>query len=64
MQKEENDEIQVQVYKGEEGMKAVFRDMLRQGQTIYGLGIKGQLREKMPIFAKQIIRDLKNSGIK
>ena len=58
------DQIQVEVYKGEEGMKAVFRDMIRQGKNIYGFGIKGQLRERMPVFGKQIIQQLKKHKIK
>jgi len=64
LHKKSSEDIQVEVYKGQEGMKAVFRDMIREGSTIHGFGIRGQLREKMPLFAKQIIRELKNSGLK
>ncbi len=55
--------ISVEVYKGKEGMKSVFRDMLYSGEDIYGFGIKGQLREKMPIFAEQYISGLKKRKI-
>lgn len=54
----------VELYKGEEGMKSVFRDMIREGQKIYGFGIHGQLREKMPGFADQILNELKKKKMK
>jgi sugar-specific transcriptional regulator TrmB len=56
-------EIQVEVYKGNEGMKSAFRDMVKEAKPIYGFGIKGQLREKLPVFAEQWIRDLRNKKI-
>ncbi|MBI5390228.1 BlaI/MecI/CopY family transcriptional regulator [Candidatus Woesearchaeota archaeon] len=56
-------EIQVEVYKGEEGMKSAFRDILRQRKTLYAFGVKGQLREKLPLFAEQWLRDLKEKKI-
>ncbi len=59
-----SENLKVEVYKGREGMKAAFRDILREGKTMYGFGIKGQLREKMPVFAKQFTRDMKNKKIK
>jgi sugar-specific transcriptional regulator TrmB len=55
--------IQVEVYKGEEGMKSSWRDMIRENKSIYGYGVRGQLREKLPIFAEQWIRDAKNKKI-
>ncbi|HLD12670.1 MAG TPA: helix-turn-helix domain-containing protein [Candidatus Nanoarchaeia archaeon] len=56
--------IDIEVYKGEEGMKSAFRDMIREQKTIYGYGIKGQLREKLPVFAKQWLRDAQHKKIK
>ena len=50
--------------KGEEGMKSSWRDMIRERKPLYGFGIKGQLREKLPIFAEQFLRDLKAKKIK
>jgi len=63
LHKVSSEEIQVEVYKGKEGMKSAFRDMLRQGKPMYAFGVKGQLREKLPIFAKQWIRDAKKKKI-
>jgi len=58
-----SDEIFVEVYKGDEGMKSAWRDMIRDGKPIYGFGIKGQLREKLPVFAAQWVRDARAKKI-
>jgi sugar-specific transcriptional regulator TrmB len=59
LHKESAEGISVEVYKGKEGMKSAFRDMMKEAQPIYGFGIKGQLREKMPFFGEQWIKSLK-----
>lgn len=56
-------EIRVEVFKGTEGMKTAWRDMVRERKPIHAFGVKGQLREKMPIFAEQFLRDLKHFKI-
>jgi sugar-specific transcriptional regulator TrmB len=56
-------EIQVEIYRGPEGMKTAFRDIIREKKTMYSFGVKGQLREKLPVFAEQFLRDLKASNI-
>ncbi len=58
------EEIQVEIYKGKEGMKSAWRDMTKENKTLYGFGVKGQLREKLPIFTEQWLRDVKNKKIK
>jgi len=63
LHKVSSEDIQVEVYKGKEGMKSAFRDIIRQGKPMYAFGVKGQLREKLPIFAKQWLRDVKNKKI-
>ncbi len=64
MQEEEKDKISVEIYKGNEGMKAVWRDVLKENKPTYGFGIKGQLRENLPTFAKQWLRDAKKQKLK
>ena len=59
-----NDLVQVEIYKGTEGMKSAWRDMIKEKKEIYGFGVKGQLREKLPLFAEQWLRDAKNNKIK
>jgi sugar-specific transcriptional regulator TrmB len=64
LRKISSEEIQVEVYKGNEGMKSAFRDMIKESKPIYAFGVKGQLREKLPVFAEQWLRDMKNKKIK
>jgi len=61
--KSSSEEIKVEVFKGEEGMKSAWRDMIREGKPLYGFGVKGQLREKLPVFAEQWLRDARNKKI-
>lgn len=55
--------VLVEVYKGEEGMKSALRDIVREKKPLYMFGVRGQLREKLPIFAQQWLRDMKNNKI-
>lgn len=64
IKKSSKDEIQVEVFKGKEGMKTVFRDILKENKTLYGFGIKGQFREHLPIYSKQWMRDVKKQKLK
>ena len=56
--------IEVDIFKGNEGMKASWRDMIKERKTISGFGVRGQLREYLPEFAGQFLRDLKRYKIK
>jgi sugar-specific transcriptional regulator TrmB len=56
--------ISVEVYKGREGMKSVFRDMLHSSEDLFAFGVKGQLREKLPIFASQWQNELAKRKMK
>jgi sugar-specific transcriptional regulator TrmB len=51
--------IEVELFKGTEGMKAVFRDILKENKPMYGFGIKGQLREHLPVYAAQWLSRMK-----
>ncbi|MFZ5955826.1 MAG: TrmB family transcriptional regulator [Nanoarchaeota archaeon] len=53
------EKINVAIFKGKEGMKAVFNDMLREKGKILGMGITGQLREKLPAYAEHFLKTLK-----
>jgi predicted transcriptional regulator len=57
------EETKVEVYKGNEGMKTTWRDMIKEGKPLFGYGVKGQLREKLPTFAAQWSRDAKAKNI-
>lgn len=64
MHKQKKGEIEVEIFKGTEGMKAVFRDIIKTKKTLYGFGIKGQFREHLPVYAKQWFRDIVGQKIK
>lgn len=63
LHKQQKGEIEVEVYKGDEGMKAVWRDILKENKPTYGFGVKGQLREKLPVFAMQWLREAKKQKL-
>lgn len=54
---QKSEQIQVEIYKGSEGMKSAWRDILKESKPVYGFGVKGQLRDKLPVFAQQWTRD-------
>jgi len=64
LQEKTKEGVEVEVYKGKEGMKSAWRDMIKEGKTLYGFGVKGQFRENLPFFAEQWIRDIKNKRVK
>lgn len=57
------DEIKVEVYKGDEGMKATYRDILRENKPLYMYGVKGKFRDKLPAYAAQWLRDAKKQKL-
>lgn len=44
------EEINGEVYKGKEGLKAIHYEMLKEGKNIYVLGAKGYIYNDMPYF--------------
>jgi sugar-specific transcriptional regulator TrmB len=56
--------VEVEVLKGEEGMKAIFRDILRENKPWYAFGVRGQFREHLPVYAKQWFRDATRQKLK
>lgn len=63
LQARSKDDVHVEVFKGAEGMKTAWRDQVREAKPIYGYGVKGQLREQLPIFAQQWLRDVQAKQI-
>lgn len=60
-----HEDVDVQVYKGEQGMKSSLNKMLNfPSITVYGINIAGQLRRQLPVFAKQYMRRRKEQNIK
>jgi len=59
-----NEKIGVEVFRGEKGMKAAFKDVVRVKKDVIGFGATGQLRKYLPVFALQWIRDIQVKKIK
>jgi len=64
IQKTVTEKVSVEIFRGEKGMKSAFKDILRVKKTTVGFGMTGQLREYLPIFATQWLRDVKKLKIK
>lgn len=54
----------VELYQGKEGMKTVFKDVLREKKDYYVLGEEAKFQEILPVFIKQFLRDVKELKIK
>ncbi len=64
LSKQTKDQVNVEVYKGYEGMKAAFRDVLRKNSDVYRIGGEGLLRKNFPVFAEYWLSTLKKRGLK
>lgn len=62
--KQSREDVAVEVYKGKEGMKAAFSDMLRKKKDIYRIGAEGLLRKNFPEFGEHWLSTLKKQGQK
>lgn len=64
IQEAATEKISIEIFKGERGMKAVFKDIIRTKKEVIGFGMTGQLRKYLPVFAEQWLRDIKIYKIK
>ncbi len=48
----------VELYQGKEGMKTVFKDILREKKDYHVFGEEGKFQEILPIFIQQFLRDV------
>ncbi|MFH1173828.1 MAG: helix-turn-helix domain-containing protein [archaeon] len=51
------EKVTVEIFKGQQGMKAALKDILLKKQTVLGYSISGQLRTYLPEFAKYYFRE-------
>ena len=54
-------ETVVELYQGKEGMKAVFKDVLREKKDYFVFGEEGKYQKLFPIFIQQFLRDVKKN---
>jgi sugar-specific transcriptional regulator TrmB len=53
----------VELYQGKEGMKTVFKDVIRERKDYYVFGEEGKFQEILPIFMQQLLRDVKRLNL-
>jgi HTH-type transcriptional regulator, sugar sensing transcriptional regulator len=56
LQSQNTQETEVIVFKGPEGMKSAYRDILRTKKTIHVYSATGQLRKYLPTFIEEFLR--------
>lgn len=64
IKKTSKEETIVELYYGREGMKTVFKDVLREKKDYYVFGEEGKFQEVLPIFIEQFLRDVKRFNMK
>ena len=64
LQKNNINETKVEVYKGENGMKFLFRDIIKNSTKLYAINVRGQLREHVSQnFIDYILREFERKKI-
>ena len=60
MRRKKIEEISIQLFKGDKATKAAISDLARQNGEVLTYGLSGQMRLYMPIFLKQIMREIRS----
>ena len=53
----------VELYQGKEGMKTVFKDIIREKKDYFVFGEEGKFQKILPIFIQQLLRDIKRFNL-
>ncbi len=56
---ETREEIQAEIYKGKEGIKEIFEDILRTGQDWYAIGASGKAAFTLPYYMPHLYKRMK-----
>jgi len=64
IQENKLEKVSVEVFHGEKGMKAAYKDILKAKKEVLGFGMAGQFRNYFPEFSQQWIRDMNFNKIK
>ncbi len=64
LQSKAPDKVIVEIFKGEQGMKSVLRDILIKKEEVIGYSVAGQLRKFLPEFAEYYFREQTKYKIK
>ena len=64
IRKKSVEETSVEIYKGEEGIKTILNDIIREGKDYYVIGSVKEFEEILPIFAEQFLLKVNKNKIK
>lgn len=62
LMKVEEEKTKVEIYRGTEGIKTVWREIVRVGKEYVVFGEEGKFQELLPIFMKEFLRDIVKYG--
>lgn len=57
-------EIDIEVFKGKQGLISAYKDILREKKEVKGFGISRKMKEYLPVFREQFFREIKRLNIK
>ena len=58
------EKTKAEIYQGKEGMKTVLRDIIKNKKDYICFGEEGRFQETLPIYSKQFMKKIVESGIK
>jgi len=58
------EEVQAEIYKGKEGIKAIFEDILKEGKEWYALGASGKAAYTLPYFMPHFYKRMEQKKIR
>lgn len=64
LESKEKEDTTVEIFKGIEGLKTVFKDIIRAGEDYIALGEEGEAQKILPFFAKKFLKEIEKSNIK
>ena len=64
IRKKSVEETSVEIYKGEEGIKTILNDIIREGKDYYAIGSVKEFEEILPIFSEQFLLKVNKNKIK
>lgn len=60
---QKKEETDAEIYKGKEGMKTIFEDILREGKNWFALGASGKAEVTLPYYMPHFYKKMKDKNI-
>jgi HTH-type transcriptional regulator, sugar sensing transcriptional regulator len=59
-----SEEVQAEIYKGKEGIKAIFEDILKEGKEWFALGASGKAAVTLPYYMPHFYKNMQKKRLK